>query len=377
MRKPALCILLCLGADAADLNRQPIGLPARTYISSTGLAVSNFVLDQSTDKAEYVLQTRDANTVSVVGVRYGLRTGTPPTYRISLQGVDASGNADGTIKSSGNAYVTFTPPADTSWDAAWRSFTLNSSYTPARGEWLSIVVEHSSGAIDAGNNSSFSTHIGGVAYDGADYAIRNDNGTRTRQAQYPLFGWGNGSGFDGWPYTSIYTTAVSSDTTPDEVGLAFKLPSASCDTFKVVGAVHQSDAMAAGKTLVMSLYPTSGGALQSVTWDSDLQLGSTTYTANTIYFDEATLSTLTCGTTYYLAFAPQETASGWALVAFNAPAAADLRAWAGGTDWYWVQRTDGAGWTTNTSRRPWVGLILADITAPSGGGGTRSYATVH
>src|SRR5262245_6559267 len=100
-------------------------------------------LNQSTDTMEFIWDSYDNGLViSRLGFRYGTRTGTPPTYRISLQGVDGSGLPDGTIKGGGSpASATFTPPADTSWNSTWQWINLSNTYTTAnRGEKLATVI---------------------------------------------------------------------------------------------------------------------------------------------------------------------------------------------------------------------------------------------
>jgi hypothetical protein len=125
---------------------------------------------------------------------------------------------------------------------------------------------------------------------------------------------------------------------------------------------------ATGKTVLVSLYSNTT-ALQTVTWDSDVA-GAAATTENTpirILFDETTLSTLTCGTEYIVAVAPQETSSNLAVRWFTFDAANDVTALPLGTAWYAVSRADAGSWTTDTSSRYTIDLILSDVTEPTGG----------
>src|SRR4051794_40309133 len=104
-------------ADAKRLLINPgFSIALGTFsASNTGIAASGSAI-------EWIFQADQAMIISRVGFRYGARTGTPPTHRISLQGVDqASGIPDGVIKvSTGPCSGLFTPPANTSWDGTWR-----------------------------------------------------------------------------------------------------------------------------------------------------------------------------------------------------------------------------------------------------------------
>src|SRR5438105_4685448 len=96
------------------------------YQVGSSYVPTSFALDQTTDQIEYIFQAAEAITITRLGFRYGTRTGTPPTYQVSLQGVDGTGVPDGTVKGGGSpASATFTPPADATWDATWRWVTLS------------------------------------------------------------------------------------------------------------------------------------------------------------------------------------------------------------------------------------------------------------
>src|SRR5690349_17324025 len=104
------------------------GWPLR--FPSASLSLVTFALDASNDALEIIFQAREAITISRLWFRHTAITGTSPVYQISLQGVDASGNPDGTIKASGNAKATFTPTAGNNNVGQWANLT--SSYTCTR-----------------------------------------------------------------------------------------------------------------------------------------------------------------------------------------------------------------------------------------------------
>ena len=64
--------------------------------SQTGPSFGTFTLNQSTDKFVVIFQADEDATITRLGLKIGTITGTV-TWRISLQGVDASGNEDGAV----------------------------------------------------------------------------------------------------------------------------------------------------------------------------------------------------------------------------------------------------------------------------------------
>ena len=148
--------------------------------------------------------------------------------------------------------------------------------------------------------------------------------------------------------------------------MAFAIPSGTSSTYQVVGVRAVITTPAVGKTFKVQLYDGTT-VQQDVTMDSDaMRIAATGTQLIEVYFDEVTLTTLNCGTTYYVALAPQETSSNLALVTWSATAAQDARAAGGDGNFYLVTR-NGAAWTTDTNTRPAMELILADVSAGSGG----------
>jgi len=354
----------------ADALLLEVGAPFSP--DSQGAGFTNFALDASTDALEFIFQAPAAITITQLGFRYGVRTGTPPTYRISLQGVGATGIPDGTIKgATNNALATFTPPADASINGLWQWKTLTESYTCARGEWLSIVIAYSSGTIDGTNTSSFTSHMSsGAGRRGHPYTIQNNATVRTRQLDNPVYGYASATVAYGCPVQGFTSTAFSSGGT-NEYGLQFTLPSGWGTSYQVLGVVwFGGTANSTGDSCTISLYDADGDpgtVLQSIVydWDFNVTVGNTRVTA--VYFDEATLSTLLFGTTYKIGLKANEASVAMDLRMMNLAAAADRAAWPGGTAFAALSRAGGA-WTVDTTSRPLMSLILADWTVAAGGG---------
>ena len=319
----------------------------------------NFVLNQTTDAIEWIFNVSGAITITKLGFRYGLRTGTPPTFKISLQGVGVTGNPDGTIKGGGSpASATFTPPADTTWDGTWQWITLANPYTTTRGEFLAIVIAQSSGTINASNNSSFTTNNNNTPTQNFPYAIRNDAGTRTRQNTMPVYGYSSSSLAYGNVIQGVWTTAINASTTPDEQALNFMFPGDSGQTYQVIG-VRLTMTLPAGQSVKLILYDGTT-VLQDVTFDTDLQYLATDISPFEIFFDEATLSDLLFGSVYRLSLQPQAASGTYYISALTVASTNDLTAWAGSTNFYQSTRTDGGAWSDDTLTRPFVELIIDD-----------------
>lgn len=352
------------------------GVPWPPSPASSSGSFETFALDGSGDRIAWTFTPEDALTITALAAPIGSRTGTPPTYRISLQGVDASGNPDGVVLGGGSpASATFTPPADATWNNTIQWITLSNSFTVTRGTVYAIVIDHSSGSVDGSNFTTINnghTNIGARSgnviaqqYGGASWSKRNI---------WPVFGYRTASRSYGWPAQTFFSTTFSSDTASgsggDERGMKFTLPAGWGATFKIRGIRWIGNMSATGKTITATLY-TGTTVLQDVTIDSDTAQGTGNYMTFTAMFDESSLTALDFGSSYYVAIKPNETASSLGIFGISVAEAQDRKCFGFGTDSLWAFRTDSGSWDeTVTTRVPLIWLILDDITEPSGGGGT-------
>lgn len=354
----------------ADFTR--IGLLWTPFWPVAGgfITFNNFTIDQAADKLDFLFQQPEAATITHLGFRYGVRTGTPVQHKISLQGVDANGNPDGTILGGGTpASGTFTPPADATWDGTWRWIALDNSIATTRGQFLSIVIEPV-GTPDAGNNSAFTAFTATGFRGGNPYVIQDNNGTRTRQqSATPVYGLKSSTKAYGLPASAATVTLYSNNSTPDERGVRFLFPSTWGSTYKIVGVRFFCTPGASGKSILVSLYDGTT-TLQDVTLDTDfdVQAGGSGRIKEA-YFDETTLSTLNFGTAYRVAFAPTAGSVSFGLQTITVDANADLSAYPGGIECYESTRTDAGAWTDNNTVRPFVELIIDDWTVSGGTSG--------
>jgi hypothetical protein len=327
---------------------------------------STVALDTTTDKQAVVFHAPEAVALTHAGFRYGVRTGTPPTYRISLQGVDASGNPTGTVLGGGSpASATFTPPADATWNSTWQWVALSNSYTPARGELMAVVIDYSSGTVDGTNNGSFTYANGASIYQRATfpYPLLDTTGSWAKPTLLdPSYAVKSATRVYGVPVVA-FTNLVAS-TSGHRVALKVTLPSGWAATWQAVGVRFNASTPAAGQTWIVGLWDSAGAVLQAVTLDSD-QSASTTSDRrfHEVWWDDTPV-TLSFGATYYVGIErvgsnvqlnTLEVASVDELTAFPLGASAHAATW------------NGSAWSDVSTQRPAIELILKDITAPVGG----------
>jgi|SRR5581483_9592608 len=345
-------------ADALGLT---LGFPDFLLAS---LGFTNFTLSASNSQCEYIFQAKAADTITRLGVRLGTITGTTPTYSISLQGVDGSGNPDGTIKGGGSPASHAFSPSSLGWAAgSWNWLTLDNALAINRGDYLSVVVAYSSGTINASNCASFTSDMSSGLIGGFPYAIQNSAGTRTRRSNVPIFGYGGASTTYGYPCQTINTHTYNSGNSPNEYAFKFVLPSNWSQTARVRG-VRLLAALPAANILTPTLY--QGGnavdttSLQTDSHDTDYFQSAGNNRQIEIGFSNATLSTLNFGNTYRIGFVPG--ASSMSLFSLDVAAASDWDAWAMGENMSFSTRNGSGNWTDTATRRLLASVVLDDLT---------------
>jgi hypothetical protein len=326
--------------------------------------VLNHTLDANNDGLAFIFQTDSADAITHLGFRYGARTGTPPTYIIGLEGVDAStGNPDGTYLGGGTpASSTFTPPADATWDGLWKWEALDNSYTPTRGQLMALTIRYSSGTVDGSNFSTF-TRNSSVAASivSLPYANTLTGGTWAKQIGQ-CFGYRTASGRHGIIAQSVYSTTES--TSGNRQAMHFTLPSGHGDTFTVLG-MRGAFRLPSG-SMILGLWDAAGSVIQSITLDTDKFNTFSPPQAGRITFDEASLTALNFGTKYYIGF-ESVSSSAVGIAGIQLAEAADRHAYPYGES-RGLSTWNGSAWTDDDTVLPILDIVLGDITEPSGGG---------
>lgn len=330
-------------------------------------AAQSHIVDASNEGIGWVFQPFNADPITHLGFRYGTRTGTPPTYSITLETIDGTGLPTGTDVGGGSPTLTaFTPPASTAWDSTWRWVALTNSYTPTRGQVLASVIRYSSGTIDGSNNSSFTRNMLSQSnITGFPYPVTNSAGTWSKVNIGPTFGWRTASGRYGHISQAAYSTTTA-NTAGHRQLMKFRLPSGEGSTYKVIGAAGTVRVGSASGSYKLILTDSSGTILQETTFDADQDSAVATIGPRQFYFDDSTLQDLTYGTDYYIGF---EVISGQVGIAgITLAEAADREAFPSGLDRCLGTSTGGAI-TDTTTVLPLLEIIMDDITPAIGSGG--------
>lgn len=341
--------------------RMGLPIPWAGPVSSETLSTHPINSSATSNRLYFVIQASDAAVVTHLGFRYFSRTGTPPTYRITIF---ASSATDGTATGAELGGGSFTPPADATWNDTFQWVALDSSYTMTMGDFYVIRILYASGTISGVHFSSF--YAGTDVYNarpGFPYVVTDASSLNT----IPIFGYRTASKRYGFPLLSRAQTTFSSADSPNEKGLAFVIPTSLGSTVQVAGMRFLGTTPVSSTTTAFTLYSGTTAQAGAVTIDSDrIRTNGSAFRVMEYYF--SSLVTLTSGSTYYIALAPSSGAT-LAIEVMNFTAAADLEALPGGEVQYYLATRAGAGWTAVTTSRPVMELIFADMTPPSGGGG--------
>lgn len=342
-------------------------------LNSCGFAVlsagvTNHVVDASNEGVAFAFMSETSSAITKLWFRYGLRVGTPPTYRISLQSLGTTGLPDGTVLGGGSpASATFTPPADTTWDGTGQWITLTNSYTPSLGQVMCSVIEYSSGTIDGSNNSSFTRAFSGLqsTVTGVPYVLTNTGGTWSKLgSSIGPFAYGTASTKHGMPAVGTYSTTQS--TTGRRSACGITLPTAMGSTYSPSGFSCCGRLGATGSTGRFSVWNDSGTEL-ATTGDIDSDHLAAVASECNIRAIFTTRPTLSYGTKYYFGV-ESVSSSAVGVRGITLTEASDRQAYPSGEVRH-LGVWDGASWTDTTTTLPWVELIFDDITAAAGSSG--------
>lgn len=319
-------------------------------------------------------RARDTNPITHLGFLYNTRAGTPPTYRVSLQGMAAAtGRPDGTIKGGGSpASGTFTPPANSTWDSTWQWVALTNSYTPTLGEELCFWVDYSSGTVSGANYSGFTSNLAtGVGLPQLEYypVLKLASGTYTKTSAMPIFGVRTASTRYGNIIQSAYNSR-SASTVGHRQAMTFSLPSGIFSSYEV-SAVRFCGSIASttSKNPLFKIWGTDGTTvLQSITLDSDFGT-SPGGTINLHELQFGTPSSLSPGSTYYAGLEVADATNGGVVLnGIKLDNANDRDAWEGGAN-IGFATYNGSAWTADNTVFPFMQLTINGVVGNSGGGG--------
>ena len=339
----------------------------RTYWTvpyATAMAsFTNFLIDASTDKDGKIVQAWNGEAITHIGFRQGTATGTQPTFKCGLQGVDSSGLPDGTYLGGGSpASATFVPSSAN--NSKWVWVSLTNSYTPTPGDLIAIVIEYDSGTIGASNSCSFANtvaNLGGTCR--LPYALQN-TGSWAKQAAMPCWGLRTANARYGHGIQSANYSTNTAGTNGHRSALEFNLRAAEGDTYTVFGFTCLARIPATANSFIAGLW-SAGGVMTSITLAADkMQTQNSDGMFQVVFISPQTLS---FGTTYWAGFE----VTGGAAVGLRGAVLEDEadRLAYGNQRQMRLATFDGSTWTGNSLVRPLLDLDIHDWTKPAGGGG--------
>lgn len=314
----------------------------------------------------WIIEPRTTDAITKLRFRFGSRSGTPPTYSICIEGVDASGNPDGVDKGGGSpTATTFTPPASTAWDGLTQEITLTNPYAPASpSERLAITIRYSSGTIDGSNNGSFTAFFSNVVAGtrGFPYHSTLSGGTWTKQTVIgiPNVAWVTATRTRGMVVQSAFSTTTS--TIGNRIAAFVTLPSGWAQTTTVTG-IHALFQVPA--TCTIGIWDASNTLVASRTITSAVTTGLGTFRAMLYELDAPVV--LANGAKYYIGIEAGATATtGMLGIAFAA--SSDMHGLPNG-DNVGMATYNGTTWTDVATAYALFELVTSDITQPTASGG--------
>lgn len=317
---------------------------------------NSLLIDTSGEKAAFITQIPKTGTISKVGFRTATVT-TAQTLKVSLQGVNTSGDPDGTILGSGNAYGTQASPASNTW----YTVTLTSGLSVTKGDAVAVVVE-------------FDTTVGNlnIAAAAKNYStpdnqqIYSDLYTTSwaKAGNLPTvsFEYSDGSYAGGTtiPTSAFTNTTFNGGSTPDEYGVYFQVPFPCRATGAWVLVDLDADA-------TLKLYDSDGSTVLASTALPSAQRDTTSTGVSYRLFSSSV--NLSKNTWYRLTIVP-DSVSNIAINRWTMPSVAAMDSLPLGQKCYETSRTDAGAWTETTTNRPLIGLLVDgfDDGVSAGGG---------
>lgn len=315
-------------------------------------------LDGSNDAAAMRWQFDRADTITHVGFSVSNIGGTPPTYKVTLQSLDADGEPDGTELASG----TITPVS-----TGWKWVALGSSYGASAGEMIAATLEYDSGTINSSNDMA-------VAYAWDGWGMDHDfpSGlTKTTTAWTPRGDRGPAMAMKS--SSNVYGLARSDGET---------LPTGTSAAGERIAAIIRPpfDVDVKGFWWAGRTNPTSGDTTKAGIWTT----GNTLVQGNTAlqiltgasewhYYALGGLASLSSGTDYYIGVEEVDVLLRDAHWVF--PSTDEVLNCIFNTGFQHRGRAtyNGTSWSTDGTKTPLIILDVDETSLPSGGGAGDPY----
>lgn len=331
-------------------------------LGSTSASPNAFAIDGATDRLAFVFLAEEDDTIADVGAYCVAVTGTAPAYTLGLQAIGTDGLPSGTYLAS----ATFTPTA-----ATWHWITLGSTVSVTAGTAYAVVITPE-GTPGTSDYASFAETLGGAFYGRMDVPwVARDTGTGFSRAGamttvMPLFGYRSATKTYGNPILGTTTASSALTTSGRRACLKFQVPTDWGSTYRVPVMRLGLLAPSFGGTLKFGIWDASGTEIASTTLDTDAQYNQG-QDGRTYRIPLVTRPDLDAGTDYYAGI--EHTGTNASLDCLSLPDAGSQSALDDG-DGLLLSTWDGSTWTDSPAQRPFVELMLSDLSGGDGGGGT-------
>lgn len=323
-----------------------------------------------------------SDPITHIGIAVNSVVGSPPLYKVTLQGITSSGTPDGVDVGGGSPTATNFQPSGSNWNNRVKWIELTNPYTPYRGELLCAAVEYSSGSVDGSNyisiTRSFDSQFNGVASPILPYALTKSAGSWAKSN-------GGNIGFKTSNKTFGYCIGNTNAnnvifTTGHRQAKSFVigsdiLPSGS--TYNVIGfhcaVFHQIETVATTK---FGIWDESGSVLSQTIIDFS-KTGSSLNSSKpyTIIFS-GVLPDLNVGQKYYAGVEVQSASHYWPGLYYqrveNGDTGYSIDIGANGENISFAS-WNGSSWTEDRTKIPALELIIDNISMPNTGGTANYY----
>ncbi len=355
-------------------------------ILPNGATVGSTALTTQYNGIGMTWQAAMADTITAIGYHQGTTTLTPgASYKAALFPLTTGGlpNTGATFANAALGSVTptpFTPSSgnDNKW--VWVDVSAN-PFTVTQGQEFAIVVWKD--LLDATNSITVNGFIGtGFVVPALPAAVTCAAGTWTKPAltDWPVMAVKSSSAIYGRPWsTNAFNTNVAIGSTT-EGGMVFTVPTNYCSTFVVRGirANIKTPASSATNTFQANLY--------SSPLATPVQIAKSALVVNDrfekfsadalleLYFTTNPLPVLTAGTQYGIGLSTTSASDGGNFV-LSQVSQSDFNAWAYQQSTIFAARTASSfagidagtatgNFATTVTQRPFMELLLDDLTAP-------------
>lgn len=346
--------------------------------NGTPNATASFVTLNSTSTTAvtgfgWVFRVKENVTITSISFLVVTLTGAPGTLTGGLKAVSTT-TGGGLVTADTTTWLgtnTAFGTTTTFASGAWTTITLGTPYTAQRGDVIGIWLQPTAGTWNGTNNITVLRAYQNVSHlTRAPYGVAaNGSTTVTKQALTACsFMYHSSTKSYGWPFTlgNDIGAAINSGSTPNQIGLRFRLPTGSCSSYSVAGVIV-SGLLGTGDWDLI-LYDTDGTTvLQNITVDKD-QIYNAASFPHVIYFNETTLSSLLPNSYYRIVLSPTTATNMGTMHYWTLKSAADRTALVDqAADINWCERQSPGAWTDTTTQLPVMQLIITDITGAAGG----------